>query len=383
MRNYSRNLLFSLAFLFVLIIGSGMKTEPKNVRNHKVNSDGDSLKTLYSYSINIFNEESVDLDIGEWDYCYSSKSPDFKYGEIQKIHTNDYNFSFDYLDLFKKNELIVPEELNLHNPKSSSRDLKSLMQFCFAKYDISRGYKLRSWWDFYVDKKENYFINDENPDNYSMKKDIDGLRLDDKMKSIFHDLMKSKISRAIIYESIKKNYILINNRISVFQKKLLIDEINSLIKFCNNYSLNRKKYLNNHSAVIEKADQYENVTYGYTTSNEGFLFRRIEMDKVPSSELSNFLSVFQKTIANSINESEYNSNMSCEINYGELKINSYANSNNESGFLLRTNSSNNKYFIPRHEIRVTKLKISGKDYWRILYNQGKEFITLDENLRKV
>jgi hypothetical protein len=383
MRNYSYKLLFFISILFILIIGSGMKTEPKNEGNFNINSDKDSLKTIHSYSINIFNQESVDLIIGDWDYCYSINSPNFIYGEIQRISTNDYNFSFDYLNFFKKNELIVPEELNLHNPKSNSSDLKSLMQFFFAKYDISRGYKRRSWWDFYVDKKENYWINDENPDNYSMKKDSDGLRLDDKMIGIFHYLMQSKITREIIYQSIKKNFILINNQISVFQKRLILSDIHPLIKFCENYSVNRKKYLNGRSSVTEKPGEDVDADYGYENQNQGFLFRRIEIDGVPPLELAQFLREFQKIIVNSINSSDYSSDMSCEINYGELKINSFTNSNNESGFLLRTNSCDNKYFIPRHSIRVTKLKISDKGYWRILYNQGKEFITLDENLRKI
>jgi hypothetical protein len=79
--------------------------------------------------------------------------------------------------------------------------------------------------------------------------------------------------------------------------------------------------------------------------------------------------------------SEYNSNMSCEINGGKLKINSYINSKNKIGFMLRAN--NKYYFIPNNSINITKLEINGKDYWRILFDQGNGFITLDENLKKV
>jgi hypothetical protein len=79
--------------------------------------------------------------------------------------------------------------------------------------------------------------------------------------------------------------------------------------------------------------------------------------------------------------SEYNSNMSCEINGGKLKINSYINSKNKIGFMLRAN--NNYYFVPNNSINITKLESNGKDYWRILFDQGNGFITLDENLNKV
>jgi len=76
--------------------------------------------------------------------------------------------------------------------------------------------------------------------------------------------------------------------------------------------------------------------------------------------------------------------MSCEINGGKLKVNSYANSKNNFGFLLRTSNNNGSYFVSSENIQITKLEIKGKDYWRILYDIEKSlFITLDENLKKV
>jgi hypothetical protein len=217
-----------------------------------------------------------------------------------------------------------------------------------------------------------------------MEKDKDGVRLDDKMMGIFHDLMRNKFAREIIYESIKQNFNLLNNRISLFQKRLLLVDINSMIPFCENYTLNRKKYLNGRTAVTEKPGDYDNgEDYGYKSLNEGFLFRRIEFDSVPPLELAQFLKELKLIIANSLNSSDLNSNMSCEINEGKLKINSYANSKNKIGFLLRTINNNGSYFIPSESIKITKLEIKGKDFWRILYDQGRGFITLDENLNKV
>ncbi len=376
---------FVAIFLFILLIGTSMNSTSEIEKFTSKYMDSDSLKTIRNYSVSLSKDASIDISISDWDNFYSMHSPSYKFGENQRISTNDYNFSFDYLDLLQKDKLSIPEELNLYNPKSSANDLKSLMQFSFAKYNMWKGsYTEMSWWRFYVDEKENLsWWNDEDPNNYEMKKDNDGLRLDDKMIGIFHDLLKNKLAREIIYKSIKENYNLISDQISVFQKKLFLEEIRELIKFCNEYSINRKKYLNGHTTVKDKPNDYETVNYGYKTLNEGFLFRRIETDGVPSMELSKFLIDFQKTILSSFKSSIYNSNMSCEINYGKLKINSYNNSKNEIGFLFRTSSSNNQYFIPFHDIRLTKLEVKERDYWRISYNQGKEYVTLDENLKKI
>jgi hypothetical protein len=143
--------------------------------------------------------------------------------------------------------------------------------------------------------------------------------------------------------------------------------------------------LNGKTSITEKPGEENNGSeYGYETSNEGFLFRRIEFDGVPPLELARFLREFQTIIINSLNSSDFYSNMSCEINGGNLKVNSYANSKNTFGFLIRTSKNNGSYFVPSQNIKITKLEIKGKDFWRILYDEEKSlFITLDENLKKV
>ena len=202
------------------------------------------------------------------------------------------------------------------------------------------------------------------------------------MMTLFHNLMKNKASREIIYNSIKENYSQLNSDITVFQKRLILVEIKELVSFCSNYPVNRKKYLKGRNSVTEKPGEYDfSAEYGYETLSEGFLFRRIEYDGIPPLELAQFLQEFEKIIFNSLNSSKYNSDMCCEINGGKLKINSYVNSNNKIGFLLR--NDNGFYFIPSESIKITKLEIRGKDYWRILYDYGNVFVTLDENLKKI
>jgi hypothetical protein len=347
------------------------------------NVNQDSLTALKTYQLNLMKDESLDLRISNWDMLYASTDANFKFGEKQMISTSDYSFYFDYRELLKNDKLSIPEELNVLNAKSNSRDLKSLMNFSFSKYALNEGYLLTSWWRHYVTEKGVlYSWNDENPENYLMETDIDGERLDDRMFTIFHNLMQNKIAREIIYESIKLNINLINEEISVFQKRLLLKDIQLLISFCENYSLNRKKYLNGRLSVSSKQGVYDSFeNYGYQSPNEGFLFRRIEFDGVPPLELAQFFKELKQTIIQTIGTSRINSGMSCEIEGGLLKINSYANSKNQIGFLLRSNS--NTYFVPKERITITRLQVKGKNFWRVNYYQQTDFITLDENLKPI
>jgi hypothetical protein len=49
--------------------------------------------------------------------------------------------------------------------------------------------------------------------------------------------------------------------------------------------------------------------------------------------------------------------------------------------LFRTN--NNSFFIECNSMKLTKLVIKGKIFWRIVLNNGTDFITLDEGLTKI
>ena len=375
---------FALSICIIVVIISSMNLDSNS--NKKVNSiwTQDTITAVNNYNLNILKDETVEFNISDWDYYYSLKSADYKLGTQQKITSDEYNFKFNHSELIKDEKLVCPEELNLLNPKSNSTDLKSLMDFAFSKYNLKGGYSLGSWWNYFVSRKETLnFWNEEDPNQYEMEKDANGERKDDKMMGIFHDLMKNKLAREIIYESIKQNYKLINNQINVIQKRLVLLDINSLIPFCENYSINRKKYLNGRNSLTEKPGDYSSeVEYGLNTSStEGFIFRRIELDAVSPLELVAFLKDLKKEIISSISSSDYNSNMSTSINSSELKVNSHVNSKSKIGFLLRTND--NSYFIECYSMKLTKLEIKGKIYWRIVYNQGNDFITLNEGLTKI
>ena len=355
-----------LSIFSVIIVLTGMTLNLKSDKKSNQRIDQDTLKAENYFKIDVSKDQSVKFSLNNSAWFYNKSNPYFKLNDTIEVRTRDFGYNFnDYEfnningDLIENKGLIIPEELNLYNSKSNTQDLKSLMNFTIDNLGENN-----SWWRYY---------------SFNVENDIDN-----KMMVLFHDLMKNKVTREIIYAAVKENYSLLNTDITVFQKRLIVNEIKELISFCINYPVNRKKYLNGRTSVTEKPGEYDfSAEYGYETRSEGFLFRRIEFDGVPPSELAQFLREFQKIIYNSLNSSDYNSNMSCEFNGGKLKINSYANSKNKIGFLLRTINNNGSYFIPSESIKITKLEIKGKDFWRILYDQGRAFITLDENLKKV
>jgi hypothetical protein len=370
--------------LFMIL--SGTILNPKTDKSSLKNADQDSLKTDNSYSINLVKDESIKFSISDNEWLYDKNNNYFKLNDTITIQTKDFAFfSSDenngesYFNLIENKNLEVPEELNLYNSKSNTNNLKSLMIFSFSHFP----YNIKSWWRYYVFESGDKYI----PTNIDWNKEYHNPstdRIDIKMMEMFHDFMRNKLTREIIYESIKQNYIKLNAQLTVFQKRVLLSELHDLISFCSNYNLNRKKYLNGRTSVTEKPGEYDfSAGYGYETLIEGFLFRRIEFDNVPPLELAQFLKELKLILANSLNSSDFNSNMSCEINEGKLKINSYANSKNKIGFLIRSASTTNSYFVPSPNIKLTKLEIKGKNYWRIVFDEGKQFITLNENLVKI
>ena len=382
------SLMLTVLCVVMMLTGMRFNSSIKNLSSQ--NFAPDTLKTINNYQVKLLKDETIHFDIQDYwqesDYVLLSSSSTYKKGENQRISSSEYNLKFNHLELIKNDHLITPEELNLYNAKSSTKDLKSLMSFSFIKCNPAKGYQTLSWWRAYVEEKASWSVwNDEDPNQYYMPKDKDGMALDYRRMDIFHNLMKNKLAREIIYESIEQNFNLISSQISTLQKRLMLIEIKSLIPFCENYLVNRKMYLKGRTSITEKpGEDYNNSSYGYKGLNEGFLFRRIEYDSVPPLELARFLREFQTIIMNSLNSSDFNSNMSCDINGGNLIINSYVNSKNILGFLIRTSKNNGSYFVPSQDIKITKLEIKGKDFWRIVYNSEKSlFITLDENLNKV
>ena len=344
------------ATITLIVVLTGMSLKLKTDKKLNLHADLDTLKAEKNHKLNLPNGESIIFSIGQEEWLNDKSNPYFKINDTVSLTTGDYSFIFNdwgfielHGNLRKNKKLIVPEELNLYNSTSNTKDLISLMDYTIAQLNEY----IAHYWN------------------------------DNKTYAIFHNLMKNKITRDICYSSIKENYELFNSQITVFQKKEFLSELDDLINFCINYNLNRKKYLNGKLSISDKPEDYR-YEYGYETWNEGFLFRRIESDGIPPTELAQFLKEFQKVIINSLNSSDFNSNMSCEINGGELKINSYANSKNTIGFLFRTSNNNGSYFLPSQNIKITKLEIKGKDFWRIIYDREKSlFITLDENLKKV
>ena len=370
---YNLVALISISLSLIVIMGfkSSYNSAEKNIELR------DTLNTENHYSVVLNKDQSIKFSITDESWFFDKNNPYFEATDTIEIHTRDFKYLFNnngyvsrYGNLIQNKKLVVPEELNLYNSKSSVSELKSLMLFTIFNLNENN-----SWWRYFIFN---------GGDEYKSSKDKNEKSLDYKMMGIFHDLMRNSITREIIFHSLKQNYGLFNDQISVFEKRLMLVELRALIDFCKNYTVNRKKYLNGRTYISEKPGDYDfRAEYGYESRNEGFLFRRIEFDGVTPSELGQFLKEFQNVIGESMYESEYSSNMSCEINEGRLKVNSHVNQKNKIGFLLRTTLNNESYFIPGNDMKVTKLEIKGKEFWRITFDNGQGFVTLNENLNKI
>ena len=113
-------LIFSILSVIIILTGMSFNSSIENRSIQKLAPD--TLKTINNYQVTLLKDETIDVNISDWDYFYSSSSSEYKKGENQSISSNDYNFNFKYSELIKNNNLITPEELNLYSSKSNVYD---------------------------------------------------------------------------------------------------------------------------------------------------------------------------------------------------------------------------------------------------------------------
>lgn len=349
-----------LASLFWFI-----KTEKQDYTTNGIIENSDTLKTDTTYFLEMNSNTTFEFDLNEiLDEVKITRTNEYTNEPRDTISLNfgDYKFPWEVysFDDFKpwygfnvKEEISIPEELNLHSSNSTNVDLEMLKSHSLERIENSGFFAAYGW-------------------------DAGGA---DKLRGIFHEFMNSKKARELIFSSIIKNYNLIENKLTVFQKKVFSSELKHLIFFCDTYSLNRNKYLNGNTSVLK--DGYDYSQYGYETKNEGFIFRRIEVDNIPASEISQFLKDLLKIVNTSCSNSKYFSNASSSINNGELIVNSYINAKGEIGFLLHSSLHKNSFFIPMKNIYITRLQSNGNSFWRIKDLEETTFFVLDSNLKKI
>jgi hypothetical protein len=312
--------------------------------------------TTFEFVLSQYEDVSVKkeelIDLNTWTYR-PLDTISIYFGDYQFPWENGSNgfkpwYGFDIKEVIK-----YPESLNLHSPNSSNDDLDMLKSHSLERIEDGGFFGAYGW-------------------------ESGG---GEKLKAIFHEFMTSKITRDIIFESILSNFNEIENELTVYQKRVFALEIKHLIQFCNNYNANRKKYLNGNLSVIKNGFDYN--SYGYESNNEGFIFRRIEVDNISPTEISQYLSKLLDVVNASFNKSKYFSNASSSINNGELIVNSYIDSKGKIGFLLHSNLHKNSFLVPNTNIYITRLQSNGNSYWRIKDKENNDFFVLDNNLKKI
>ena len=135
-------LILSILSVVIILTGMSFNSSIDNRLSQKLSPD--TLKTINNYQVTLLKDETIDVNINDWDSFVSNLSSYYKEGENQRISSGEYYFNFSYSELIENNGLVVPEELNIHNSKSSTNDLKSLTNFTFSKYRYNYGYENKS-----------------------------------------------------------------------------------------------------------------------------------------------------------------------------------------------------------------------------------------------
>ena len=136
-------------------------------------------------------------------------------------------------------------------------------------------------------------------------------------RSIFN---KSPTARKDLVLYAIDNYNKISNYFPASWKKYYINKMEKLILFTKNYIVNRNNYLkiySNESSYIDMATKPENQLLNNIGLYESFIFRRIEVDKVPSQEILSYLIIIKKCLINSL-KNEFS-------NYCDLNVNNEIN----------------------------------------------------------
>lgn len=236
--------------------------------------------------------------------------------------------------------------------------------------------------------------------------------IDDFNTKCIQEMYSSKLARSNYVDFIVKIYSLSEKSLPVSYKYQLISYINDSLNFLKTYSKNRGNYYemerrtqnnlgNDGIRYVGKMGEFIGTLGHYNA----FLFRRIEKDKIPVSELNEYLLRIKKAIKNSILNSHFSNHTTIKFNNNGLHISDYYNSNrgfNNRIKIWSTFSSDTIYVNNFSQIKYISDK--GKNYYKVTcydevkavynynkfgydflhnkkYSENETSILLDENLK--
>lgn len=156
----------------------------------------------------------------------------------------------------------------------------------------------------------------------------------DHLLPFFHTLLKSSSARKEIFNYVITSFNKISNYYPSSVKKNIIKILADLEHFTANYGANRNTYvdlLNKNKDLVKEIGFYRS-----------FVFRRIENDKIPLSEIKKYINELKKTINMDIADSPLKSYLKININNSDIILidaeNGWEISNPNSSEVINLNS---------------------------------------------
>lgn len=192
------------------------------------------------------------------------------------------------------------------------------------------------------------------------------------------NIYNSKTTRNQFLDFVIDIYNLSEKSLPNSSKHQLISYIDDSLNFLKTYSKNRLKYYEMEGRTQNKSD--DNVVnyvgqmgefIGTVGHYNAFLFRRIEKDKIPISELNSYLLRLKSAIKNSISKSIYTNYTTIKINENGLFMSDYYNSSrifNNTVKIWSKYSADTLYINNFSQIKC--LKDKSKNYYKVTCYEG-------------
>jgi hypothetical protein len=319
---------------FILFFGLSAFIENKSIKN--LYNNNNPLKKNYVY----LNDGDV-----------FPKSPIENIEDYYTIWGAQINPPVSELDL-SRNVPIILKSIEINSCKTGEIGYKLEQKlFDFGYFDLFR-LKTFTWID-YID-------------------DID--------TQCVQNLYSSKTTRSQFLDFVIYIYNICERTLPISYKHQLISYIDDSLNFLKTYSINRQKYYEMESRTQIEINKRE-INYvgqmgefiGAVGQYNAFLFRRIEKDKIPVSELNSYLLKIKSAIKNSIDNSLFTNFTTTKINDNGIFISDHYNSSKGFNNTLKVwsnFSADTLYFNNFSQLKC--IKDNGKKYYNVIfYEDGR------------
>jgi len=189
-------------------------------------------------------------------------------------------------------------------------------------------------------------------------------------------IFASKEGRAELFNYALSSYEKIEKYFPTTWKNYYKEVIDNCLLFTKDYSIQRSKYL-----ALEKKYQ---TNYSSSFANEigeynAFIYRRIEHNKVPISEINSYLNKVKTVLLKPTKENSINNYKNISINNGDIIISDNRINAYDGAQVKIWNTKATKPLTFSWFSHIKCLKNNGKNFYVVYYNDKNSLI--DENLK--